>query len=162
MSIFNLLSSYSWDAKVVVALAAFSLNYGEFWLLSQSYTSNQLAKSVAILKQLPEILERSGSLKSRIDALKNLIRVMLDIADCIIQFKELPTQYMGSDATALTTATSHIPITVYWTIRCAVACASQINSLIGLRHECVFNIQDIFNQYNLLIKKSDVVLVLLA
>ena len=60
VSLFNMLTSYSWDAKLVLTLAAFALNYGEFWLLAQIYSSNQLAKSIAILKQLPIILENSG------------------------------------------------------------------------------------------------------
>ncbi|XP_021593778.1 protein SIEVE ELEMENT OCCLUSION B isoform X2 [Manihot esculenta] len=137
MSILNMLSNYSWDAKLVIALAAFSMNYGEFWLLAQSYTSNQLAKSVAILKQLPDILEHSSMLKPRFDAVKNLIKAMIDIAKCIVELKELPPQYISLDITAMSTAMAHIPITVYWTIRSIVACASQITGLIGLGHEYI-------------------------
>ncbi|KAJ9135405.1 hypothetical protein P3X46_032591 [Hevea brasiliensis] len=137
MSILNMLSSYSWDAKLVITLAAFAMNYGEFWLVAQNYTSNQLAKSVAILKQLPEIFEHSSMLKPRFDAVKNLIKVMLDIAKCIVELKELPSQYISMDVTALSTAMAYIPITVYWTIRSVVACASQITGLIGLGHEYI-------------------------
>ncbi|KAJ6424146.1 hypothetical protein OIU84_025013 [Salix udensis] len=32
LSLFNMLRSYSWDAKLVLTLAAFTLNYGDFWL----------------------------------------------------------------------------------------------------------------------------------
>lgn len=138
MSILNMLSSYSWEAKLVITLAAFATNYGEFWLVAQNYTSNQLAKSVAILKQLPDILEHSSTLKPRFDAVKNLIKVMLDIARCIVEFKELPSQYISMDVTALSTAIAHIPITVYWTIRSVVACATQIIGLIGQGQEYVF------------------------
>ncbi|OAY25625.1 protein SIEVE ELEMENT OCCLUSION B [Manihot esculenta] len=137
MSILNMLSSYSWEAKLVITLAAFATNYGEFWLVAQNYTSNQLAKSVAILKQLPDILEHSSTLKPRFDAVKNLIKVMLDIARCIVEFKELPSQYISMDVTALSTAIAHIPITVYWTIRSVVACATQIIGLIGQGQEYI-------------------------
>lgn len=129
MSILSLVSSYSWDAKVVIALSAFAMNYGEFWLLAQSYTSNQLAKNLAILKQLPAILQHTNILKSRFDTIRNLITVMLDIARCIVEFKEIPLEYIATDFTELSEAMSYIPLAVYWTIRCILVCASQISSL---------------------------------
>ncbi|RVW78585.1 Protein SIEVE ELEMENT OCCLUSION B [Vitis vinifera] len=135
LSIFNLLTSYSWDAKLVLTLSAFAVNYGEFWLLAQIYSSNQLAKSMAILKQVPTILEHSGQLKPRFDALNNLIRAMVAITRCIIEFKELPSMYISQDVPALATAMTHIPTAVYWTIRSVVACATQITTLTSMGHE---------------------------
>ncbi|KAI8026992.1 Protein SIEVE ELEMENT OCCLUSION B [Camellia lanceoleosa] len=84
MAILNMLSNYSWDAKVVISLAAFAVNYGQFWLVTQLVTSNQLAKSVALLKQLPDIIEHASTLKSRFHAIKNLIKVLLDVTKCIV------------------------------------------------------------------------------
>jgi hypothetical protein len=52
MSILNKLSSYSWDAKAVLTLAAFALEYGDFWVVAQLYPSDQLAKSLGNLKQV--------------------------------------------------------------------------------------------------------------
>ncbi|OAY29549.1 hypothetical protein MANES_15G153400v8 [Manihot esculenta] len=135
MSLFNMLSSYSWDAKLVLTMAAFALNYGEFWLLAQIYSSNPLAKSMAILRQLPVILEHTGPLKPRFDALNKLIRVMTDVTRCIVEFKELPSIYISSEVPALATAIAHIPTAVYWTMRSVVACATQITSLTTLGHE---------------------------
>ncbi|XP_057949399.1 protein SIEVE ELEMENT OCCLUSION B-like [Malania oleifera] len=135
VALFNQLSSYSWDAKVVLALAAFAVGYGEFWLVAQLYTTNPLAKSVAIFKQLPDILERTDTLKPKYEALANLIRAMLDVTKCIIEFKELPSQYIAPDTPEMVTATAHIPTAVYWTIRSIIACASQIMGLIGMGHE---------------------------
>ncbi|CAN0871829.1 Protein SIEVE ELEMENT OCCLUSION B [Linum grandiflorum] len=137
MSIFNIVSSYSWDAKVVLALAAFAVNYGEFWLVAQLYLTNPLAKAVALLKQLPDILERAETLKPRFDALSNLIKAMMDVAKCIVEFKELPSQYISHDTPEMLAATAHIPTAVYWTIRSIVACASQIIGLIGMGHEYI-------------------------
>lgn len=137
MSILNMMSSYSWDAKLVIALASFALNYGEFWLIAQNYTSNQLAKRVAVLKQLPNLSDHSSGAKQLFDAVNNLIKVMINIARCIISFKELPLKYI---VPALSTAIAHIPVAVYWTIRSVVACASQIIGLIGLDHEYVFSL----------------------
>ncbi|XP_021299174.1 protein SIEVE ELEMENT OCCLUSION B [Herrania umbratica] len=134
-AIFNLLSSYAWDAKLVLSLSAFALNYGEFWLLAQIYSTNQLAKSMAILKQLPSILEHTAPLKPRFDALNNLIRTMMDVTRCVVEFKELPSMYISQEVPALATAMTHIPTAVYWTIRSMVACATQISNLTSMGHE---------------------------
>ncbi|GKV37153.1 hypothetical protein SLEP1_g45214 [Rubroshorea leprosula] len=135
LAIFNLVSEFSWDAKLVLALAAFAMNYGEFWLLAQIYTSNQLAKSMAILRQLPSILEHTGPLKPKFDALNNLINVMVDVTRCVVAFNDMQPNYISQDIPALTTALAHVPTAVYWTIRSVVACAAQITSLTSLSHE---------------------------
>ncbi|WCJ34301.1 Protein SIEVE ELEMENT OCCLUSION B [Euphorbia peplus] len=155
MSILNMLSNYPWDAKLVISLAAFAMNYGEFWLIAQNYTSNQLAKAVAILKQLPDLLEHSSILKPRFDAVNNLIKVMVDIARCIVDFKDLPPHYIAADVTALSTAAAHIPIAVYWTVRSIVACASQITGLIGLGHEHIVSTTEAWELSSLAHKLSN-------
>lgn len=138
LSLFSMLSNYSWDAKLVLALAAFALYYGEFWLLAQIYSTNQLAKSMAILKQLPSIMEHtSGPLKSRFDTLNNLINAMMGVTRCIVEFKDMPSNYITQDAPEFSSAMAHIPIAVYWTIRSVVACATQITTLTGMGHEYV-------------------------
>ncbi|KAK1406069.1 hypothetical protein QVD17_42266 [Tagetes erecta] len=135
--IFHMLSNYGWDAKAVISLAAFAVNYGEFWLVAQLHTANPLAKSLAHLKQLPDILERAESLKPRFEIVTSLIKAMLDVTHCIIKFKELPEQYISPDTPELVVATTHIPIAVYWIIRSIVACASILINLIGMGHEHV-------------------------
>ncbi|KAI6700776.1 hypothetical protein NL676_015100 [Syzygium grande] len=129
LSIFNMLNPFPWDAKLVLTLAAFAFNYGEFWLLAQIYPTNQLAKSMAILKQLPMIMEHSGVLKSLFDGLNSLIQAMLKVTRCVVDLKELPSAYISSELPALSAAMAHVPTAVYWTIRSAVACASQTTSL---------------------------------
>ncbi|KAF7135501.1 hypothetical protein RHSIM_Rhsim08G0047800 [Rhododendron simsii] len=135
VSLLNMLSNYTWDAKLVLTLAAFALHHGEFWLLAQIYSSNQLAKSMAILKQLPVIIEHSGPLKPKFDALNNLIRAMLDLTRCIVAFKELPSAYVTPDVPAMAAAANTIPTAVYWTMRGVVACTAQISSLTSMGHE---------------------------
>lgn len=134
-----MLSNYSWDAKAVITLAAFAVNYGEFWLVAQLYTSNPLAKSLAHLKQLPDVLEHGDALKPRFEAVFNLIKAMLDLTHCIVRFKELPEQYIDPETPELVTATAHIPIAVYWIIRSIVACSSIIINLIGMGQEYVID-----------------------
>lgn len=135
MVLFNTLTSYSWDAKMLLTLAAFAVNYGEFWLVAQLCTTNSLAKSVSFLKQLPDILENYNSLKPQFDAVHKLIKALLELTKCIIQFKQLPSQYISTDFPAMSSAMTNIPAAAYWTIRSIVACSSQIASLIGLRAE---------------------------
>ncbi|GAB2220445.1 hypothetical protein Drorol1_Dr00008096 [Drosera rotundifolia] len=137
LALFNMLSTYSWDGKAVLALAAFAVYYGEFWLVAQLYLTNPLAKSVATLKQLPDIMERSDYLKPKYEAITNLIRAMLNVTRCIVELKELPSQYITHDTAVYETADALIPTATYWTIRSIVACASQIMGLIGMSHEYI-------------------------
>ncbi|CAL5370178.1 unnamed protein product [Camellia sinensis] len=132
ISLFTVLSNYSWDAKPVLALAAYASNFGAFWLLAQMYTSNQLAKSMALLKRLPVTVEHSGPVKSRFDALNTLITAMLDLTRCIVALKDLPSSYVTQEVPALSAAIATIPTAVYWTVRDIVACATQITSLTSL------------------------------
>ncbi|XP_059643685.1 protein SIEVE ELEMENT OCCLUSION B-like [Cornus florida] len=135
LPVFNVVSSFSWDAKLVLTLAAFALKYGEFWLLCQIYSSNQLAKSMGALKQLPVIMEHSGSLKSRFDAINNLIRTTLDQTRCIVEFTDLPSTYITQDVPALSTASATIPTAVYWAIRGLIVCTAQIINLSTTGHD---------------------------
>ncbi|XP_042484403.1 protein SIEVE ELEMENT OCCLUSION B-like isoform X2 [Macadamia integrifolia] len=134
------LSKFSWDAKVVVALAAFGVTYGEFWLVVELYQTHPLAKSIALLKQLPDIFEQLEKLKPRFEALWSLIKAMLDVTKCIVQFHELPPQYISPNQPPMLVATALIPTAVYWTIRSVVACVSDVIGLIGLDHKYVIYI----------------------
>lgn len=139
MAILNLLSNYSWDAKVVITMAAFAVNYGQYWLLAQLYTTNMLAKSLAMLKQLPDVIEHSNSMKPQFDALSKLINAMLNVTKCIVKFTELPSQYISPDTPAMSVAIAHFPTAAYWTIKSVVACTSLIESLASLSHEWVMD-----------------------
>ncbi|XP_059657798.1 protein SIEVE ELEMENT OCCLUSION B-like [Cornus florida] len=156
VALFNILQSYSWDAKVVIALAAFAVNYGEFWLVAHLYPTNPLAKSVAFLKQLPNILDHADSLKPKFEALTSVINAMLDVTKCIVEFKDLPSQYISPDTPELATATAHIPTAVYWTIRSILACASQIINLLGLSHEYIASTTEAWELSSLAHKVSNI------
>ncbi|KVH98997.1 hypothetical protein Ccrd_022800 [Cynara cardunculus var. scolymus] len=128
IAILNLLSSYTWEAKVVISLGAFAVNFGEFWLVAQLFATNPLAKSVALLKQLPNIIEHYKSLKPRFDAINNLINAMLVVTKCIIAFKNLPYQYLQDDTPPKSTALAHVPTAAYWYIT-ATSEAWELSSL---------------------------------
>ncbi|KAI3464169.1 hypothetical protein Pfo_020896 [Paulownia fortunei] len=137
MEILNILSSYTWDAKAVIALASFSANYGQFWLVATLFTTDELAKSVGLLKQLPDIIELSDVMKARFDTINNLVKVSLELTRCIAEFRRLPSKYISDDAEPMTIAMTHIPIAVYWIIRSLVSCASQVTEILGLSNKVI-------------------------
>lgn len=116
-------------------MAAFSINYGEFWLLVQQSSTDLLAKDISLLKKLPEIFERVEIVKQKFEALDKLIKALIGVAKCIVEFKMLPTHYITPDTPEMKNATTLIPTAIYWTIRSIVACAAQIAGLIGVGHE---------------------------
>lgn len=132
-----MLSNYSWDAKLVLALSAFAVNYGKFWLVIQSYTENHLATSLAILRKFPQILKQSSLLKPHFDEIRSTITVMLNLTNCVMEFKELPTQYITTGAPALSAAIALVPLAVYWAIRSVIACASLFASTTGFAFKYV-------------------------
>ncbi|XP_057437405.1 protein SIEVE ELEMENT OCCLUSION B-like [Lotus japonicus] len=156
VAIFDMLTIYQWDVKLVLALASFALTYGEFWLLANIHDTNQLAKSMAILKQLPGIMEHVSSLKPRFDTLNDLISVILDVTRCVVEFNDLPTKYITQDISAYTTAYNHIPIAAYWCVRSIVACAAQITSLTTLGYE-IFTSTDAWELSTLAFKLRNIV-----
>jgi hypothetical protein len=139
LSIFHVLSIYGWDAKLVLALAAFSLIYGEFWLLAQIYSTNQLAKPMAMLRQVPGIMEHATQLKTRLKALNDLIKTILDVARCAIEIRELQSMYTTHESPHFAAVkNTFIPTAIYWTVRSMVACAAQITSFSSMGYEYVF------------------------
>ncbi|KAL1824655.1 hypothetical protein ACET3Z_011433 [Daucus carota] len=135
VSVLHMVSNYPWDAKLVLTLAAFAFSYGEFWLLAQLYSSNQLARSMALLKQVPLIMEHSGSLKHRFDAVNSLLSSVIDLTRAIIALEELPSMYIAKDVPPFSTAIEIIPTAVYWSIRSVIACATTISYLTSMGHE---------------------------
>lgn len=133
MSVLNTLSSFSWEAKLVLTLFAVALNYGKYLLLAEVYLSDKLPEPMAILKGMADIREHSDMLKSRFSQLNNLIIPMLDLAKCIVEFTELLPMSSSIDVKAFSIATDiatdAISSATYWNIRGALACASNIAQL---------------------------------
>ncbi|XP_076909012.1 protein SIEVE ELEMENT OCCLUSION B-like [Bidens hawaiensis] len=154
--IFLMLCHYEWDVKAIITLASFKENYGELWLVVQLCVSNPLTKSEAHLKQIHDVLEQGEALKPRFETGTNLFKAMLDLTHCIIQFKDLPKQYISPDTPELDTATTHIPTAVYWIIRSIVACASILINLIGTVHEHVTATTEAWELSSLALKISNI------
>ena len=132
LTILNKLSNYSWDTKAVLTLAAFALDYGEFWQIAQAPSSDQLAKSVGTLRRVPILLKRPTLQKHRqsLIELNNVIKATLEVIECIFELEKL-SNYDTKDVPALSTGVEHIPVDVYWAIVTVVASTTQFCCLIN-------------------------------
>ena len=131
LEILNKLSKYSWDTKALLALAAFALDYGDFWLLAQALNQpGQLTKSLAILRRVTILLKPEDLQKKRqaIVELNNLIKATFQVIEILFELEKL-TSYEPKDVPALAKAMDHSPVDVYWTIVTVVACSTKINFL---------------------------------
>ncbi|KAI4345744.1 hypothetical protein L6164_012843 [Bauhinia variegata] len=127
LTILNKLSSYSWEAKAVLTLAAFAQEYGEFWLLTQLQPTDPLAKSLAVMKRVPVHTKAAALQKHRqaIVELNSLIKSTLQVIEHIFELVRL-TSYDAKDVTAI----EQIPVDVYWTIITVAAIVTQIDAII--------------------------------
>lgn len=130
MTILNLLSDYSWEAKAILTLAAFALEYGEFWWLSQLQPNDELAKSVAILKRVSALTKPAALREHFLDIyeINNMIKAAMQVIEAVFELQKL-TSYDAVDVPALAHAVDLIPVGVYWAIITIAACVTQIDCL---------------------------------
>ena len=128
MWILEQLKSYTWDGKAVVALAAFSLEYGNFWHLVQVPMGDQLGRSLAHMNRVQSIERNRQALADY----NILVKSILLAVECITDLERLSTKgYDAKDVPALSDALQEIPVVVYWTIITIVACTNHIDFLMG-------------------------------
>ncbi|KAK8468408.1 hypothetical protein PHAVU_006G021500 [Phaseolus vulgaris] len=125
MLILEQLRDYSWDAKAVIALAAFSLEYGKFWQLAP-IPRDKLGKSLAELNGLHSLMENLQQLAN----FNNLVKKVMQVVKCITDWKKLITgEYNIKDVPSITDTLHEIPVLAYWTISTLVTCTSHIDFL---------------------------------
>lgn len=130
VSILNKLKDYSLDAMVVLALAAFAMEYGEFCHLAHYHSTDQLTKSLGFLRRVPVLLMSPGIEKHRksIAELNSLIRTTLEVFECILKLEELSANHDTNDVPALS---NDILVDVCLAvISTVVACSTQMCFLI--------------------------------
>ena len=148
MNILHLIKQYNWDSKAVLALSSFAITFGEFRQVVSLYSTNELAKSAAILKQMPEYLEHAVELRPKLDALFDVIKEIIDVTKKIVEFYDLPHhEYFTTESPELLAAVNHIPTAVYWTIQSIVVSAMQILALTGMGIEYVFNLNRVIQTF---------------
>lgn len=117
---------------MVIAIAAFSVIYGKFWLVTQPSPTNLLAKSIAIVEQLPDMLGNKEPWKPKFEAPADLIKTILKVGKCIVELSELHNG-LGLPAAAA----AYIPTAVYWAIYGVVVCTKQTMCLPDMGPEYV-------------------------
>lgn len=131
VEILKKLSEFSWDSKAVLALAAFCLDYGDFWLIAQSLNKpDQFTKSLAVLRRVT-ILLNPVDLQKRQKAvveLNGLIKATFEAVELLFELDRL-TGHDPKDVPAISEVLDHIPVDVYWIISSVVACSTKINIL---------------------------------
>ncbi|XP_056173224.1 protein SIEVE ELEMENT OCCLUSION B-like isoform X2 [Syzygium oleosum] len=82
-SLFDELSSFSWDAKAVLTLLALSIHYVENWRRAQIHASDNLLCSMARLRGLTTC---TSSVTRQTKVFVNLIKEILNFTKCIVEF----------------------------------------------------------------------------
>ncbi|XP_042974795.1 protein SIEVE ELEMENT OCCLUSION B-like [Carya illinoinensis] len=133
ISILSKLSGYSWAAKApVLTFAAFALNYGDFWDLSQVHSLDRLANSVGITKPVTATLNRPDirNCKKAIGELSNMIKDTLEVIECIVELEKLcQSKDTYGDLLAFKSGVDIISVHVYWAITTVIACTIQMYCL---------------------------------
>ncbi|XP_059445368.1 protein SIEVE ELEMENT OCCLUSION B-like [Corylus avellana] len=121
--ILNKLSSYSWEAKAVLALAAFALNYKYFSVPAQLHSSRQ----VEIPKHVPATLKHLDlpKCKETISELNTMINDVLDFSESVFELKKLSTNNYIEDKPC-SYILGRISFCVYGIIISVVACTTQM------------------------------------
>ncbi|KAK6134885.1 hypothetical protein DH2020_031369 [Rehmannia glutinosa] len=126
LDVFNALSSFFWAGKAVIALAAFAVNYGEFWLVKQLQSTNPVAQSLAFLEQLQPEMEQ----KLMFQNMDTLIKAVLNLTKCICESVDVQSNnYLKPDLPELKSMMAKIPEYTYWIIRSIVTCQTQLSNL---------------------------------
>ncbi|XP_027366476.1 protein SIEVE ELEMENT OCCLUSION B-like [Abrus precatorius] len=123
MRILQQLRTFSWDAKALIALAAFALEYGNFWNLYQLPPSDQLGNSLKLLNQIQHR-------QIAIVDINNLVGLVMEAVQKIKEWGTWTAEgYDTEDVPSLSDALQEIPRVVYWAVASLVACNS---NFIGL------------------------------
>ncbi|WJX18827.1 Sieve element occlusion [Trifolium repens] len=132
MWILQHLKTYSWDAKALVTLAAFALEYGNLLYLTETSTTDQVVNS---LKNLNQIQNRKVTVPAT--------DLMVLIMEVFMHIHEWATWsgvgYDTLEVPSLSDALQDIPVAVYWIIASIVAVTG---NLIGVSEYTLSNFKD--------------------
>ncbi|PNX95445.1 sieve element-occluding protein, partial [Trifolium pratense] len=122
MWILQRLKTYSWDAKALVTLAAFALEYGNLLYLTDTSTADQLVNS---LKQLNQIQNRKVTVPAT-----DLVVLIMEVFNHIRDWATWSgVGYDTLEVPSLSDALQDIHVAVYWIIASIVAATGNINGV---------------------------------
>ncbi|KAL5574204.1 hypothetical protein UlMin_023801 [Ulmus minor] len=149
LAILEKLSECTWEAKAVVTLAAFALEFGDFWHFAQATqlkTSDQLTNSLGILKGVPAFLTPSEEKRRQeVLNLNKLINTTMDIIKILDKFEKHGDR---QDIPSLCSANKQIPIHVFWAIVTIIACSTKISILTSDQPDKHFDLYHYTNKVN--------------
>ncbi|KAI6693396.1 hypothetical protein NL676_021106 [Syzygium grande] len=129
-SLFNALSSFSWDAKAVLTLLALSVYYAEQCRLAQIEESDDLLSLTAMLRGSRAIGKSSNAERIKaFVALNNLIKVTLEFTKCAVEFVNY-TKELGEFSASI-----DISARFYYIIVIVLGCSVQFSGLISMSNE---------------------------
>ncbi|PON83310.1 Sieve element occlusion [Trema orientale] len=129
-SIFREISTYSWEAKAVLALGAFAMEFGHFSYLQ--YQIRQSITDIAFLKSLGTLRNMTSSVftdspYTQLIQIQKIIGMTMEVMDIYFQLTE------NSGPNIIATIQQTLPIKLelvcYWITLTVVACATQLNTL---------------------------------
>ncbi|KAL4357258.1 hypothetical protein HN51_028565 [Arachis hypogaea] len=147
VAILEKLKSYTWDAKAVIALSAFALDYGETWRLTLTQASkkeNALELHVFRLAQEEKKPSHSNS-----DLISTLVDRTLQLINGIITLEKFIANksYTPKDLPALFKAPRDLY--TYWILLSLLACANQLSQLEwNIKSEVVARLKIVLTQLN--------------
>ncbi|XP_031126782.1 protein SIEVE ELEMENT OCCLUSION B-like [Ipomoea triloba] len=107
------LSAYSWEAKMVLMLAAFSISYGKLNIFSRQRYRKELTKQLVIVTQ-----SANPTASKDPNPIDNLIKCAMDLTKCIVEINQLSSYYLPQSIISV------LPFASYWvgrSIACTVA-----------------------------------------
>ncbi|XP_061360625.1 protein SIEVE ELEMENT OCCLUSION B-like, partial [Gastrolobium bilobum] len=140
------LRSYTWDAKAVIALAAFALDYGETWRLSLMKAAS---KENGLELHVFRLGEFDNPKQPNADLISTLVDRTLQLIEGIIKLEKLIANkaYSAKDVPALYKAPRDLY--TYWAILSLLACANQMTELDWhIKSEVVGRLKIVLTQLN--------------
>ena len=116
MVLLKKLKNYSWNAKMVLAIASIASSIGELAILVNHRTTDLIARSVDLLKGQP--------LKLDLTVLNSLMKAMMDVVNTNLAFLMPPISKMSKGAPSMMDAMGYFPMATYRIIRIVAEIAS--------------------------------------
>ncbi|XVF41540.1 hypothetical protein PTKIN_Ptkin01aG0287500 [Pterospermum kingtungense] len=129
MEVLLRLKNYSWNAKVVLAMAAFASSIGELLVLLKHRNTDPIAKSVDILK-----LCRHSTTTTALDLtrLQGLFKAMEDVVNTNLAFMDASISNIRRDSASMREATSSFPAATYKILGIVLQTASILSKSVAM------------------------------
>lgn len=111
INLLTMLSSYEWEAKAVMMLAAFANNHGDQCIFTtQESNQSRLAKRVSLLKQSTTPHPNDTTFDDSQKSIVETIHSILNLTKRMLELKQLPSEFIphSLDSDILSSTVYHI------------------------------------------------------